>query len=136
MAGAAVDVFTAGLSLGAAALLGGIVGSVWQGADKFGKRIMGRLQGYHELSVDDGVIRLLMLRGLQLIDALERRGHAAQHAIQLSDSYVKQLREGDLPEEISQARRHPEWSTFAEDYERDSERDTAIKSLAQQLRNQ
>ena len=136
MAGAAVDVFTAGLSLGAAALLGGIVGSVWQGADKFGKRIMGRLQGYHELSVDDGVIRLLMLRGLQLIDALEHRGHAAQHAIQLSDSYVKQLREGDLPEEISQARRHPEWSTFAEDYERDSERDTAIKSLAQQLRNQ
>ncbi len=136
MAGAAVDVFTAGLSLGAAALLGGIVGSVWQGADKFGKRIMGRLQGYHELSVDDGVIRLLMLRGLQLIDALEHRGHAAQHAIQLSDSYVKQLREGDLPEEISQARRHPEWSTFAEDYERDSERDTAIKLLAQQLRNQ
>lgn len=136
MAGAAVDVFTAGLSLGAAALLGGIVGSVWQGADKFGKRIMGRLQGYHELSVDDGVIRLLMLRGLQLIDALERRGHAAQHAIQLSDSYIKQLREGDLPEEIAQARRHPEWSSFADDYERDSERDAAIKSLAQQLRNQ
>ena len=136
MAGAAVDVFTAGLSLGTAALLGGIVGSVWQGADKFGKRLMGRIQGYQELSVDDGVLRLLALRGLQLLDALERRGHAAQHAIQLSDSHIKQLQEGDLPEEIGLARRHPEWSSLSEDYERDRERDMAIKSLAQQLREQ
>lgn len=136
MAGAAVDVFTAGLSLGTAALLGGIVGSVWQGADKFGKRLMGRIQGYQELSVDDGVLRLLALRGLQLLDALERRGHAAQHAIQLSDSHIKQLQEGDLPEEIGLARRHPEWSSLSEDYEHERERDMAIKSLAQQLREQ
>ena len=109
---------------------------MWQGADKFGKRLMGRIQGYQELSVDDGVLRLLALRGLQLLDALERRGHAAQHAIQLSDSHIKQLQEGDLSEEIGLARRHPEWSSLSEDYERDRERDMAIKSLAQQLREQ
>lgn len=134
MAGAAVDVFTAGLSLGAAALLGGIVGSVWQGADKFGKRIMGRLQGYHELSVDDAVLRLLGLRNLQLLDALERRGHAAQQAIQLSECSVKQLKEGDLPDEVAQARRHPDWSSLSEENQRDHQREQAIKSLALKLR--
>ncbi|WP_071059175.1 DUF3482 domain-containing protein [Pelistega sp. MC2] len=133
MAGAAIDVLTAGLSLGTAALLGGIVGSVWQGADKLGKRIMGRIQGYHELSVDDAVIRLLAIRGLQLIDALEHRGHAAQDIITLNESSVKQLQEGDLPEQIRQARYNPEWSTMGENYERESARDVAIHGLAQYL---
>src|SRR5690606_19116167 len=77
MAGVTVDLFTGGLSLGAAALVGATAGGLWQGAERVGKRLWGRLQGYQELSVDDSVLRLLALRQLSLVDALERRGHAA-----------------------------------------------------------
>ncbi len=130
MAGATIDVFTGGLSLGAAALIGGVVGSVWQGVDKFGKRILGKIQGYEELSVDDAVIRLLGLRGLQLIDALEHRGHAAQEVINLNQSTITQWQEGTLPNEIQQARANPEWSKIGDDFENESDREKTIKALA------
>src|SRR3546814_7733105 len=64
MAGATLDAFTAGLSLGTATLLGAAAGGLWQGADKLGKRMLGKLKGYQELSVDDAVLRLLALRQL------------------------------------------------------------------------
>lgn len=131
MAGAAVDVFTGGLSLGAAALLGGVVGSVWQGVDKWGKRLLGKIQGYEELGVDDAVIRLLGLRGLQLIDALEHRGHAAQEVVRLEQSTIKQWQEGSIPDPINQARAHPEWSRLNKAFEEDNERE---KSLAELMR--
>ncbi|WP_413817063.1 DUF3482 domain-containing protein [Pusillimonas sp.] len=81
MAGVTVDLFTAGLSLGAAALVGAMAGGLWQGANRLGKRVMGRVQGYREITVDDAVLRLLALRQLALVDALQRRGHAAQSPI-------------------------------------------------------
>ncbi|TAM90401.1 MAG: DUF3482 domain-containing protein, partial [Candidimonas sp.] len=86
MAGVTVDIFTGGLSMGGAALAGAALGGLWQGADRMGKRIAGRLRGYRELSVDDAVLRLLMLRETQLVQALERRGHAAQTPIVLDGS--------------------------------------------------
>lgn len=133
MAGATIDVFTGGLSLGTAALIGGVVGSVWQSVDKLGKRILGKIQGFEELSVDDAVIRLLGLRGLQLIDALEHRGHAAQEVINLSKSTITQWQEGKLPEEINQARANPTWSSIGDDFENESDRNKAIKALAKTL---
>src|SRR5690606_23426994 len=83
MAGATLDMFTAGISLGAATLLGAAAGGLWQGADKLGKRLLGRLRGFQELTVDDAVLRLLAMRALALIAALERRGHAAQGPIEI-----------------------------------------------------
>src|SRR3546814_10189983 len=67
MAGATLDAFTAGLSLGTATLLGAAAGGLWQGADKLGKRVLGRLKGYQEISVDDAVLRLLSVRQLAQI---------------------------------------------------------------------
>lgn len=83
MAGATVDLFTAGLSLGSAALIGAAAGGLWQSADRVGKRIVGHLKGYREISVADDVLRLLAIRAIALIQALERRGHAAQDPISL-----------------------------------------------------
>src|SRR3546814_2704615 len=74
VAGVTVDIFTAGLSMGAAALTGAAVGGLWQGAEHLGKRIMGRLRGWRELSVDDAVLQLLEIRQMSLIQALEQRG--------------------------------------------------------------
>src|SRR3546814_6563305 len=79
VAGVTVDIFTAGLSMGAAALTGAAVGGLWQGAEHLGKRIMGRLRGWRELSVDDAVLKLLQIGQMSLIQAREQRGHAAQN---------------------------------------------------------
>src|SRR3546814_11253273 len=79
VAGVTGDIFTAGLSMGAAALTGAAVGGLWQGAEHLGKRIMGRLRGWRELSVDDAVLKLLQIGQMSLIQAREQRGHAAQN---------------------------------------------------------
>lgn len=81
MAGATVDMLTGGLSLGAATLLGAAIGGVWQGANQWGKRLMGKLAGNLEMTVDDPVLHLLGLRQLALVRALECRGHAAMRPI-------------------------------------------------------
>lgn len=82
MAGATLDMLTGGLSLGAATLLGAAIGGVWQGANQWGKRLMGRLAGNMEMTVDDAVLHLLGLRQLALVRALECRGHAAMRPIE------------------------------------------------------
>lgn len=136
MAGVTVDLFTAGLSLGAAALTGAIAGGLWQGANRMGKRVMGRLQGYREITVDDAVLRLLALRQLALVEALQQRGHAAQAPIVIdeADSAHNALRSGKLPEELAEARSQPGWSGLSSDYvEASARRDDAVRSLAQWL---
>jgi hypothetical protein len=82
MAGATIDVLTGGLSLGAAALIGAAIGGTWQGANQWGKRLMSRLAGFTEMTVDDPVLNLLGLRQLALVRALELRGHAAMRPIE------------------------------------------------------
>ncbi len=132
MAGATVDVFMAGLSLGAAALIGAAAGGLWQGADGLGKRILGRLKGYQELSVDDAVLRLLALRQIALVHALERRGHAAQAPINI-DPGIDALRKGELPGEINEARSQPQWSTLADNHAPSPRREYVIQALAGEL---
>lgn len=134
MAGAAVDVFTAGLSLGTAALIGGVLGSVWQGTDKLGKRLYGRLQGYHEITVEDGILRLLAIRAHQLIRALELRGHADMAPVKVSSEAVKEeLRDQPLPEPLRDARSYPEWSRLGGKFSSGSRRDAAVSELGKIL---
>ncbi|WJO22271.1 GTPase/DUF3482 domain-containing protein [Pseudomonas soli] len=111
-AGAGVDLLVGGLTLGAAALAGAIAGGALQTARNYGSRLMGKLKGQRELTVDDAVLRLLALRQQQLILALEARGHAAQDSIRLAAPEDKGWREGKLPEASRKARAHPQWSTL------------------------
>ncbi|MCF1487729.1 GTPase/DUF3482 domain-containing protein [Pseudomonas sp. AA27] len=111
-AGAGVDLLVGGLTLGAAALAGAIAGGALQTARNYGSRLMGKLKGQRELTVDDAVLRLLALRQQQLITALEGRGHAAQDSIRLAPAADKGWREGKLPEALRKARAHPQWSTL------------------------
>jgi len=140
MAGATVDMFTAGISLGAATLIGAAAGGLWQGADKLGKRLLGRLRGYQELTVDDAVLRLLAIRELALVRALERRGHAAQGPIEITalmDGRDLSWRKEKLPQELLEARASPDWSTLADDaYQPSARRKEAVKRLAATLQSQ
>lgn len=136
MAGATVDVFMAGISLGAATVVGAAAGGLWQSVDKLGKRILGRLQGYQEISVDDNVLRLLALRQLVLVRALEQRGHAAQTPIALQADLGKQDKgwgRRNLPEVLIEARSQPQWSALADDHQATARRQEALRLLAREL---
>jgi len=144
MAGATIDALAAGVTLGTGTLIGAAAGGIWQGADKWGKRLYGRLRGFQELSVDETVIRLLIVRQLALLDALDRRGHAAQDPIMLvtdesSDAETTSpptgtdYRHGRLPDIITSARAHPQWSALSESYTPGRAREQAIRTLAQAL---
>lgn len=144
VAGATLDAFTGGLSLGAGMAVGALAGGLWQGADKWGRRLLGKLRGETELSVDDAVLRLLAVRQLSLIAALERRGHAAQTPIRLGEIDAEDFdqplqrelnawRAQALPEELRLARIHPQWSALRDDYSPDARREACVRQLAERL---
>ncbi|MCV4287680.1 GTPase/DUF3482 domain-containing protein [Pseudomonas capsici] len=111
-AGAGVDLLVGGITLGAAALAGAIAGGALQTVRSYGGRLMGKLKGQRELTVDDAVLRLLALRQHHLLQALEVRGHAAMGSIEVSAPQEKAWREGKLPDALHKARAHPQWSSL------------------------
>lgn len=133
MAGAAIDLLSAGLSLGTGMMLGAAAGGLWQGVERFGKRVVGKLRGWRELSVDDPVLRLLALRQQALIDALERRGHAARAPLHSFEANAQAWRKQPLPDALQEAHTRPEWSALNPDYEKTSRRKQVVQDLAQQL---
>ncbi|MFC3607546.1 DUF3482 domain-containing protein [Stutzerimonas tarimensis] len=133
-AGAGVDLMVGGITLGAAALLGALAGGGAQTARHYGNRLLGKLKGQRELSVDDAVLRLLALRQRQLLAALAIRGHAAQQAIRLKTPQDDTWRKGKLPEPLNRARAHPEWSSLNPGARLEqTERREQVTMLARQL---
>ena len=132
-AGFTVDLITAGLSLGSGTLIGAAVGGAWQGLDRFGKRLLGKLRGFQEISVDDTVIRLLAARQMALIEALEQRGHAARDPITIDIERVVGFHDPQLPDTLVETRSNPQWSTLGEAFEPSVRRQRLIERLAQTL---
>ncbi|WP_440063393.1 GTPase/DUF3482 domain-containing protein [Pseudomonas syringae] len=130
-AGAGVDLMVGGVTLGAAALVGAIAGGALSTARSYGGRLLGKLKGRRELTVDDAVLRLLALRQRHLLLALGVRGHAALHSIELTTPQGKTWRKGKIPEPLSRARAHPQWSTLnPQPKPNQAERQEAIDELA------
>ncbi|ELS40869.1 GTPase/DUF3482 domain-containing protein [Pseudomonas syringae] len=130
-AGAGVDLMVGGVTLGAAALVGAIAGGALSTARSYGGRLLGKFKGRRELTVDDAVLRLLALRQRHLLLALGVRGHAALHSIELTTTQDKTWRKGKIPEPLSRARAHPQWSTLnPQPKPNQAERQEAIDELA------
>ena len=132
-AGIGIDLVTGGLTLGAAAALGALAGGLWQTVSHYGERLGSRLRGFRELTVDDAIVRLLALRGQRLLEALERRGHAAVERVSLPPPDESSWRAGVLPEALAEARIHPGWSAMAGSFEPDAERSAAIIALSREV---
>uniref|UniRef100_UPI0028998144 DUF3482 domain-containing protein n=2 Tax=unclassified Pseudomonas TaxID=196821 RepID=UPI0028998144 len=115
-------------------LAGAIAGGALQTARSYGSRLLGKLKGQRELTVDDAVLRLLALRQQQLLKALDSRGHAAQQSIQLQAGEDKAWREGKLPEALHKARAHPQWSSLNPGARlNQAERQEQLEQLLEQL---
>lgn len=133
-AGAGVDLLVGGLTLGAAAAIGALAGGAWQTVGHYGQRLLGKLRGHRELTVDDGILRLLALRQMELLRALELRGHAAFEAIRVDAPEDEQWRQGKLPAALGKARAHPEWSSLNPGAELEqAERQAELERLAAEL---
>jgi hypothetical protein len=130
-AGAGVDLMVGGVTLGAAALVGAIAGGALQTARSYGGRLLGKIKGHRELTVDEAVLRLLALRQGHLLFALGVRGHASIHSLELAAPEDKAWREGNLPDALKRARAHPQWSSLNPHPKlNQAERQEAIDGLA------
>jgi hypothetical protein len=135
-AGVGIDLLAGGLTLGAAAALGAIIGGTWQSVSEFGDRLMGKLTGERELTVDDAILRVLAARQQALLHALGGRGHAAVGPIDLAATPIQQWTEGALPDPVDKARAHPEWSRLGPaKLDDSSDRQTAVRLLAQRFQH-
>lgn len=132
-AGVGIDLMVGGITLGAAAALGALIGGGWQTLRHAGERLLGKLTGHMELTVNDAILRLLALRQLYLLSALEARGHAAPRPIGQFADASSGLREGKLPDALRRARAHPSWSGLYGDVPKESARQVAVDALANEL---
>lgn len=133
-AGVGIDLMFGGITLGAAAALGAVAGGGVQAARHFGNRMVGALTGRRSLAVDDGILRLLALREMTLIAALEARGHAAIAPLHLA-ARAGQWREGAIAKPLQRARGRPEWSSLLVDepVSEEAGRARAVDELAEEL---
>lgn len=134
IAGVGVDLMLAGLTLGAAAALGAITGGAWQTITHYKDQLMGKLRGQQFLAVDDTILQILAMRQLYLLNALVRRGHAANKAIRLQEN--NQPLWQVLPKSLQRARAHPDWSALIKGYKAGGvERAEQVVILANQLQD-
>lgn len=130
-AGVGIDLLAGGLTLGAAAALGAVIGGTWQSLSDYGDRLLGKITGSRELTVDDAILRLLALRQQQLLRALAGRGHAALTPVELATKEISRWKDASLPDALALARAHPDWSGLSGTPRGDhTERQRAIETLA------
>lgn len=113
--GLGADVALAGLSLGAGTAVGAAVGGIAsQGFSAFSRKVLNRLTGQLDLSVEDGVLVVLADSLLGLLQALEARAHGAggPWAWPMGVALVPDA-QAALLEAARPARGHPEWATAA-----------------------
>ncbi len=131
--GFGIDLMVGGMSLGAATVLGAVIGGGWQTLRHYGRRIRSSLLGEQSLRVDDSIIRLLAARQLQLLQALENRGHAAVQPVRYAAGKENPLWRDRLPAPLRRARDNPHWSALYREASHGSARHAAVDELVAQL---
>jgi len=112
--GVAIDVAVGGITLGAAALSGGVVGALWSVKQRYYNEIQAKIKGKRYLCVDDETLQVLWLRQLQLLTTLQQRGHASFNKIALENSL--NVNADSLPKKwnryLRKLRSFPQWSSL------------------------
>lgn len=110
--GASIDVATGGLSLGMGTALGAALGAGATTWRHYGSRLQEWWSGKHVLTLDDELLRALILRQYWLIATLSRRGHGAQGPIALPEDAESEWQKAKLPSAIEHARANPDWCAW------------------------
>lgn len=131
--GAAFDLTTGGLSLGAGTVAGVLAGAGASLVHGLGPRAYSRLRGYRHLGIDDAALQLLASRQTDLLTALIQRGHASRGA--LTTNPTDRTEAIRLPHALRRARHHPAWSTLNRERHHDAARAAAVRSLSRALGN-
>ena len=105
--GLGVDMATLGGSLGLGTAIGGVLGGVLPNM----QTISDKLSGKQTLHIDPETITLLAARALDLLAALQKRGHAAQNEITMQGGTAP-WKSSKLPADLNKARSQPKWSSL------------------------
>ncbi|TEW52222.1 GTPase/DUF3482 domain-containing protein [Psychromonas algicola] len=113
--GVAVDLVAAGMTLGAAAVVGGVAGVLWGVKQRYYDELQAKLKGHRYLCADDITLQVLWKRQLHLLSVLQQRGHASVNKMSIDGSA---LNETGLPKAwakwLKSARQHPQWASLNE----------------------
>ncbi len=131
---ASVDLFTGFTSLGAASLLGGLVGGVASTTQFHVNRLKNYLLKEMTLSFDARLILIMSSRLAYLLSILEGRGHAATDKIELYTAQFIHDSEA-LFKDIAKCRVYPEWSALHKTYSFSSQRIEFMQQLTQKIGN-
>ncbi len=137
--GFAADLALAGLSLGAASAIGAAIGGIAsQGWGQFGRTLMNKALGIEALTLENEVLLVMSEQMLQLMWALEQRGHAAMGKVSSRQPTPQAINEQlkQLIEAVQPARSHPDWESASRSrYFDDAQRDRFVHGTAEKIRN-
>ncbi|WP_022940357.1 GTPase/DUF3482 domain-containing protein [Psychromonas hadalis] len=112
--GIAIDLAVGGITLGVAALSGGVVGALWSVKQRYYNEIQAKIKGKRYLCVDDATLQVLWLRQLTLLTTLQQRGHASLDKIALKNAI--EISADNLPNKwnsyLRKCRAYPQWSAL------------------------
>ena len=89
------------------AAIGGLIGGILSNA----ATISDKLQGIQTIHVDPATITLLATRGLDLLDAIQHRGHASQNTTITVTERQPPFKPHQLPAPLKKARTKSHWSS-------------------------
>jgi len=120
-AGFGIDLMLGGTTLGSGAAIGALLGGGLPTLQRFGRRLLrgvgqtlsSAVTGSRYLRVDESILRVLLTRQVQLVLALEARGHAAVDRIALQQTLQTDLWQGALPAALKRCREYPAWSSLS-----------------------
>jgi len=108
--GVAVDLVAAGMTLGAAAVAGGVMGVLWGVKQRYYDEIHAKVKGHRYLCADDLTLHVLWARQLSLLMALQQRGHASFTKMSLANAgSEKPILPKSWNKWLKNARQHPQW---------------------------
>jgi hypothetical protein len=111
--GVVIDLAVGGITLGAAAATGGLIGAMWGVKERYYNEIEASLRGSRYICLNDETLQVLWLRQLSLLKVLQQRGHASLTAIEYRQSKAV---ENELPKAwfsaLKRIRRYPQWSSL------------------------
>ncbi|MDO4997533.1 MAG: GTPase/DUF3482 domain-containing protein [Neisseria sp.] len=105
--GMGIDIISLGGTLGLGTAIGSVIGGVLPNVQS----ISDKLQGKQTLFLDAATLTLLAARALEVLQALQARGHAAQQAVVVQNQHAP-WQNGELPSALNKARSREKWSAL------------------------